>query len=617
MSFSEQDFDKIKWGGYRVKPRKTYLTKLIAGFDSEAYSSGVYLDSDHNSGRPFMFTLVIPEEGYAKVFRAREINDLLDELLELRVDIFVWNLTYEIGAILRALTISKDDLWQIWQSKGEKWIQLEGHRWEIKVIAGKCLRIRDKWKRRAGSIVFWDANNFFQTSLERAAEKFLGEEKIGIDPLLFTPKYVREHWEEIKEYCLRDASLVVQLMERAIDLLQGQFGFTPKNYYSVASWASEYFRQWEPENMSYFWRYRREIVKWSWYAYRGGKFDMRIKGYVPYAVLYDIISAYAYELSRLKSLYKAKIVKTSFYCPEADYALIHCIIEVPIDKDVPHPISVKVGGLSLFPVGMWEAYITKTEYEYLMQRSISVDILEAYWFYCQDRYLYKEGVEKLFEMKESADEVGDVWVRELAKGLMNSFYGKLVQCIVLTDKTIKPGIHWHPLHGGIITANVRVRLCELEATHEVLAVHTDSIILTKPIPELEVRKLGGWVKKHEGEYIGIRTGIYQVGKKVAHRGFMGQTEDWFSILRAEYPDATKIISPGQHLSTWVEAARAQDPNLINKMVMESKEIDLNYDMKRHIERKKTVEDFLSGPIQTLPQLVWMGHIWQRKQEEAE
>jgi len=110
----------------------------------------------------------------------------------------------------------------------------------------------------------------------------------------------------------------------------------------------------------------------------------------------------------------------------------------------------------------------------------------------------------------------------LAKIMLNGFYGKMVQAIPQPDGSIKAGTAWNPIYAAVITANVRIKMSQIQNTYwdKCLAVHTDSAILTVPMPkELVTREIGKWSLDCQGEALVVSCGIYQIGDKVKFRGF--------------------------------------------------------------------------------------------------
>lgn len=632
----DETWDRVKWTGFPVRKRRRWVKKGIIGLDSEAYAGkGVYngyvLTYSKNAGGPFMFCVSSPDGAWQRVWSVSQVREMLDELARRDADVFVFNLRYEVGAILRALHVTVKELNHIRKSRGEHWVPIRDGAWEVRVYPGKAFQIRRNRKRGHKTLTVWDAHNFLPGSLEVVAQDLLGEGKLAQDVTRYTPEYVRRHWDSIAQYCLRDAMLTAKLMELLIQKVEDVLGVRPQRHYSPATWAAEVFRALGPvENVWKFWQAGsegREVLRYAWAAYAGGKFEMRTKGYVPKAYQYDLSSAYPAVIAQLKPLRWAKVVESELYHPEAEYGLIHCLIEIDPNElgDLPHPVGVwgscygrtqslfdrRRKGTMFYPVGVWEAIITKDEYEYLTNAGAKVQILRGLWIYPRTEHkLYRLRVELLYKMKEEAK---DKWTRHVVKIILNGMYGKFVQTIRRNDGTLEPGLYWHPIHGGIITARVRCWVSEIQrrfGTH-ILAVHTDSVVSDVLLP-IEKPGLGGWRFEREGEYIGIRSGIYQIGGKVAHQGFIPvvsgegrlKRSTWKEILKRVSPQSTHVQLEQEEVVSWVIAGLIADPQAINIFARLQKTLSLADDPKRVPVGRVTAGRLLSERIKTLPMVVF-------------
>lgn len=633
----DETWDKVKWQGFPVKKRKKWVKKQVIGLDSEAYAGrGVYngyaLNYSKNSGAPFMFCASDAQGEWTRTWTASQVREMIDELSRMDADIFVFNLTYETGAILRALHVTSRELNAIRASRGEEWVPIKGGAWEVKVYSGKSFQIRRNRNRGHKVLTLWDAHNFFPGSLDKVAGDLLGERKLAQDVTKYTPEYVRRHWNEIEEYCTRDAMLTARLMTVLLDKIEDVLGVRPQRHYSPATWAAEVFRALGPvENVWKFWQTSegREVLRFAWGAYAGGKFEMRVKGYVEKAYQYDLSSAYPAVIAQLKSLRWAKVVDSELYHPEAEYGLIHCLIAIDPKKlgDLPHPVGVwgapfgesnnifdrRKKGTMYYPVGAWEAIITKDEYEYLQNAGADVKIVRGIWIYPRAEHeLYRERVEKLYQMKEAAQ---DPWTRHVVKIILNGMYGKFVQVLRHRDGTLEPGLYWNPIHGGVITARVRCWVSEIQRRFgsHILAVHTDSVVSDTPLP-IKSPGLGGWRFERSGEYIGIRSGVYQLGDKVAHQGFIPLVKEgerlrkstWKEILQRANPNATHVQLEQEEVVSWIMAGLIADPQSINVFARLQKTLSLADDPKRVPVGRITAGRLLRERIETLPQIVFRG-----------
>jgi len=568
----------------RLLQSKGKVRRIWWGWDSEALPQ---------NGKPVLFCAV-SEDG-DQYYSADPLKVLAEVCRHGPADVFVWNLTYEIGALFRALKVTKEQLAQIKNSSD--WVSLKPYHSNISVKVYPARYLGIKWGKR--KVNFYDAFAFYQCSLDRAAKKFLGQSKLAFDIERLTQESLEKYWDYLVQYCLEDARLTLALMLRLRAIAQ-ELGFKPVSHYSPAAWAQQMVAQLEGvENVKPLWDLGPEgkrVLEFAWDAYRGGKFEMTVLGYVQQAYMYDINSAYASVIRSLYSLNGARIVRTHLDCPDADYALILCRIYIPPHRYRPHPVGIVWHGVLIFPAGRFLAVITKDEYEFLQRIGAQIDIIDAYWIYTTRKEIYKNVVDRLYDAKMFHP---DKNVRDFAKILLNGFYGKMVQTVERPDGKLEPGMAWHPIHAGVITARIRCLISEVQGQPGVLAVHTDSVIADRPLDLPLGEGLGQWKLVAQGPYLGLREGIYQVGDHIAHQGCPGVT-DWFAVLRKCDANQTVVLTR-RRFKTWKEVHDIED---CNRIVEERLELNFGKLRKRWASGEITAERLLQERIETQPLIVW-------------
>lgn len=521
----------------------------VIGFDTEAYRSGKCFMMSTSRGDTFK-----PAEYPRCLFSRRYISKIF----------VAYNLKYDSGALLQHLP--KETLKELWKSG-----KCKHSGYSYTAIAYKYFKIT----RKSHSVTFYDMLNFYHSSLDNAAQKYLGEGKKAIDVKLFNYKYVKVHWAEIAEYCVRDATLVKRLADRLIKQFES-YGVKPQRLYSVAYVSYQYFRRkTNYVNVRKYWRKHRRVLDFAMASYNGGKFEVTQKGLGTYYE-YDIVSAYPTEIANLVDISFARVVNSPDYEESATYSFLDCTIDIPFD--LPSPVVVRRDYLCCYPFGRFRRCITKAEYEYLQNNGAQIKIHDAYHLYVKSKvYPYKYEIEKLVKRKQEIKRSGDELEYHTIKILLNSLYGKMVQLIRKDEKWIA-GINWNPIYGSIITANVRIRVSELQRRYpSIVAVHTDSVISTEPLPFQKSDTLGALGYECEGEGLILGSGIYQIGDKIRFRGF-DSNRDLYSLLAIKRRHA-KIKLHRPH--TWREIAfHNWDISLINKFENIPRKIDVQFDRKR-------------------------------------
>lgn len=561
------DFNAIQYRQPRISKTSRHITNLV-GFDSEAYLSG----------EPFMFCTsrhhVWTLADLPSVFFSRDYRN---------TNFLTWNLKYESGAILYALPAgAKRELW--------KFQEVERGGYRYKYFPHKMLRI---YKGRK-SVTFWDMGKFYQSSLAVAAKHELGVEKDVQEYEKYTPEYVKAHWLEIRKACIGDADKTLQLGNRFLGRM-ANFGIHPSSLYSLASLSYTYFKQQgEIVDVWKLWKNWPELLQFACKAYAGGKFEVQGRGTFE-GYEFDLDSAYPSEMAKLVDFRDYNLRITTEYISQALYAFLH--VEVFVGKDLAHPLPIKLGALNTYPIGKFKTYVTKAEYDYMTRLDVEIRILAGYWIIPRgDSTPYADTVRDLWRLKSDKKDTPD-HIRKAAKKLLNSFYGKMVQLTPLPNGKLRAGPAWNPIFGAVITANVRIRMCEAQnfLGRDCLAVHTDSVISTRPLPKSWIKPgMGNYKLEKVGRGTIIASGLYEIADKVADRGFPVTSDfRWGPVLKKMGNRSTMAI-PYTQVMSWIAGAARGDMEEVNRFVAAHKTLDVNCDLKRAWDRPTTGKRLLAG-----------------------
>jgi len=250
--------------------------------------------------------------------------------------------------------------------------------------------------------------------------------------------------------------------------------------------------------------------------------------------------------------------------------------------------------------------ITKEEYEYLLSIDIQPHIEKAVWIFVKTkRYPYRKTIDTLFKIKAKYKN-SDKMIYNASKIIMNSFYGKTVQCIKQPDGSIHAGPGWNPVYGAIITANTRIKVTKIQnlLQDQCLAVHTDSVITTTPIPDRFLRPgLGNFEYVTEGNSIIIACGMYQIGNTCAFRGFIPKKDDTWETLLTRFKNRKTLPLSSIRVESWVESmAKNHGLESINVFSRMPKRIALNCDTKRVWFRDVKARDLLNDLETSIPKI---------------
>lgn len=598
-------FDRILYEHQFFRRKEKDAVRVI-GIDSETYQTG----------EPFMFCT--PD----RVIRPEEVPEVFFREFP-GAKFVVYNISFDSGSFLYHLPPEKLNLIRL---LGEA--EHEGVHYQY--IENKQLRI----KNGDTEVILWDVFQYFGTSLNEAAQKYLGEEKMDIETKKFNPEYVAANWDTIVKYCQKDALLTQRLAELVIAGFR-EMEVPAESLISTAYLSELHFtRRCKPYVLGEdYWRLR-DAVRLAFAAYSGGIFQCWRRGR-GYFYLYDINSAYPEAIASLVDLRDATWVKEPRYLPNATYAWYLCRVYLDPLRDVYHPLAVRQDGINFYPAGEFEKAMTKVEYEYLTRKGVDVEILDGWHCYAkrENRRPFREEILRLYSLKEELKERGEKGMKYLAvKILMNSFYGKFMQLTpvfpegfaekvergeippedILDDRrrqefvAYRAGKLWNPFYSSYITALVRVKVLEVaeRVKDAAVAVATDSIISTRPLEgDLTLGPgLGEWSKETEGEGIVIGSGVYQIGDLCKFRGF-GVKKKFL-----EYDgdlSAREIVVEEERPYSWKEVLhRGLPKDYINRFHHEPRKLDINFEVRRQWERDwEDVEDMLTSDLMgSMPRL---------------
>jgi len=401
----------------------------------------------------------------------------------------------------------------------------------------KMFYIKDKFLKFGSNYIF-DCMQFFHTSLDKASKKYLNKKKGGIDVKNLDESNI--YSQSVIDYCINDASLCLGLFDFFRESL-------PKSViecrpFSSASYTQDFFKREILSSLP-----SRKVNDIFHKAYRGGRFEVLQRGYFKNVYMYDINSAYPDEICKLKEFSNyTKMKCVPAYYEDADYSVYH--LQVSFHRENISPLVYPQGLRLIYPIGQYEVWVTKSEYEAL--HFAEKKILFALHIFMdeegQSTFPFKEKMEWLYYMKQKSNN------KEAYKVILNGLYGKLAQRIPrwVTEKQfdsfnppedlIDTYTDWEGskyyqfedmrksnfIYASEITARCRMKMYQavlFNSPSKIIAIQTDSIIseelMNVPISD----DMGDWhVEKWDELYmIGCGVYFYRKGKKwySKNRGF--------------------------------------------------------------------------------------------------
>lgn len=450
--------------------------------------------------------------------------------------------------------------------------------------SGKLLKV----SKGNARLYLYDCFQYYGTSLNAAALKWLGQGKADFDVKSLTVRKLRT--AEARRYCALDAELAGRLFRRFLDDL-------PTALHGVSPISPGYLAR----------RAFRDIldangVGWSanetWRrAFRGGRFECFRRGMFRNVFIYDIRSAYPTEIAALRSITPGQVRYAKSPDPDAVYYAVQCDVDIRDRWTGPLQVTSR-SGLALCPSGrLRRQWLTDREYIELDRRGWIAGVRSVCNIYGTEATPFRDRVLEYYARKSKPD--GYPY-----KKLLNSLYGKTCQTVgrfirpvrsrslALEAARIQDGTYRYRIEdmrgsnfvlAATITANVRLRLWDvIDANRDaVIACFTDSIVSTRPIPELKLSpSLGDWeLKRLDWLYL-IGSGIYFYGLDGQTMGRMrGIPLMDASALFAHIRQSGRRVSlRSKHRYSF--PAAYGDLKLENMILDVTRYIDLNFDRKR-------------------------------------
>jgi len=591
------DLDKIVW---RKHPLRTLTGKVknhdIVGWDTETYKGYARLIANSTGQYLIIEEQRVSEEAFTEILR------FLTRKTWRGTHGFFWNIDYDFFAILKYA--GEDFAKELYENGEAVWGD-----YKISYIPKKAFTIQRGHKTHD----FFDLYQFYNTALETASQKYLGEGKLTelIDRAKLNDdiRLWKEKEREIIMYCIKDCELTAKLGVLLKDTLKHNIGFIPSKYISKAYISKEYFRRHTtiptaPD-------FPPIVNKLALLAYFGGRFEVTQRGNIGECVLLDINSSYPYAMTFLKAYPKDAWIRSD----QIKYENTHGFYKIKVDvKDNLYitPFPFRFRGRVIFPRGEFITYATKEEI-LAYEHDADIEIINGVEAKGEGKYFLKDIVEHLYDWKKKAknNEMEYMLVKILLNSIYGAFYEKQKKGeIYLTGKLFSPA------YACILTALGRINLYK-EAKrykHRVIGMATDSLLIYGKHDTPLSSKLGGWSEESSGHTYVLMSGIYKIADKIRMRGIAvrrvgkiltphGEYEDIFEYIKAK-PQLTQYVITHERpvkLGEVLTHTRTRTWEDLNIWVKVERTIDINGDIKREWEDLFiNGEDFLSRNISSKP-----------------
>lgn len=590
------DFDLIQFRKHTPKRLTRNIERKIFGLDTETLNGSCKLLADSKGNYVLSESLDYECQ--------KDLDVFLDFLTSHRFRSshnFFFNLNYDVNAIIKYF--DKELLQSLYED-----LKIQYNNYTIFFIPKKVFRI----SKNKHVYKFYDIAQFYKTSLEKASRKYLGLEKyieiIDREKLGTDKNYWKKRMYSIIRYCINDSKLTSQLGELLNTTLKNAVGLNPCTYMSKASICKEFVRK--TVDIPDINKIPRNALKYAFYTYSGGRFEVFKKGFIGNGTLYDINSAYPFTLHNLLDVNKGKWKRVTSLHENADYGFYLVKVFVKYNRISPIGITLK-NGIKVYPIIQFATYLTKKELlEY--EKYLDYDIIDGWEFYADEIvYPFRDYISKLFELKSKTPK--EDYKYDMYKINMNSLSGCFYEKSIrkepdnninsevlkdLLDKSTKISIMsgklFNPVYATLITADTRINLFKTSIPHfdKTVAYATDSILFEGFVDIPTSKKLGGWgIHTKNKPTIVLKGGIYKIGNELKNRGIKkakfintpnGKFDNLFDYIESCPNQLQYPITMNRPL-TFIEVLLhhlKHNISDINRFTEMSYNIDLNRDYKR-------------------------------------
>lgn len=510
-----------------------------------------------------------------------------------------YNLDYDVIAILKYY--GDDIITRLYLTKE---IVIEGI--TISYVPRKFLTLKHKGK----TVYIFELMQYFNMSLDRAGEKYLGMRKKNIGGKKAKQNIYslfKKNPQKIIEYCEQDAELTVQLAEKLESMLQVS-GIDVTKYYSCGYLAKQYLKK---HGVSFNPLRDEKIIDFVKPAYYGGRIEFMRRGTFKRVFQYDINSAYPYAITKLEQIIGYKFSST--IDPAAKYYFVECIVNIP-ENVLFSPLAYRnKQGLITYPSGVISITIDCLTFATMKKERMIKKVVKVLNVYTNGEKPFKKLVERMYNRRQvaPADE------NYILKIILNSLYGKFAEkrkdyveieeseALLMLDSHLsdqkKPRIietevgyfmrkvyyskNSNLIYAALITSEIRNYLYKVMKEMpqgSLIGTMTDCIFSTVPVPNKYISKTKGLGKfgfKCCSSLYVIGSGVYATADENKLRGYNVKTNLVHLAKKNGKRTSLKIPST-ERLGAGKFVVQGLDLDELNVISDQKKNLNLNFDTKR-------------------------------------
>ncbi len=457
----------------------------------------------------------------------------------------------------------------------------------------------------------WDLYQYYDTSLRRASDKYLGgsENKLNLNEADYQniDKLLRGHRRnEIIEYAKRDVALTYRLWQNlkwsleACDIMSA----LKDKYYSGGYIALKYLKKNlkivapDAETNALFAR-----------GFYGGFMDYKYLGLVKDLYYYDIKSAYPSQVKDLYSLEGAQLHRHNGAPKDLEnilYGVFDVVVNMPKEYEFGFlPVRSEIDGVEtiIYPVGRFRTYCGYEALKTLRRWRIKHEVIESVYYTGSKRKIFEDLILRLYEERK------DPQKNLIVKKILNSMYGKFAERrepqeplperlakFFPRKNEIKSefGTNANLAYASHITEATRLKIWEAAQKFCGVYFATDGLFTMLPLTDdLIGDNLGDFSFKGKCDAIIFGNGKYRLIFEDGRiddrfRGFRGASEIINNLLKCKTLSMSASIFTAQSFKEYAKSIERSDFNVLKNF---QREITLN-ERKRVLKKMpKCFSDF--------------------------
>lgn len=560
-------------------------------------------DTETKNGKAFYLTFASENKEFGiDIKNKTDILNFFDYLFENKYKIgFCFNLDYDIISLM---TYYKEHLINLYTAN-----ELIVGNFKITYLKNKNFKIKKGMHKNSPVVNIYDIQQFYNTTLDNAAEKFLKQKKVDIGENRSNDIYefYIQNPIKFKTYALTDAILTYKLSMKLVNELP-----TITKYYSAG-----YIVYNLEKSLNNGFKTDVEVDVFMRKNFYGARIEFLKRGTFKDVFIYDIKSAYPSIIAELYNIIYTKF--SNNIDKQARYSFIECNITIPDIYNIGFtPIRKDV---IQFVSGTFDTMIDNISLEYYNKQGATINkIYKVLNVYTTDNQPYKTTVNKLFEKRKTGD-----FQNYLYKLLLNSCFGKkaerkqqykaidrntfellkleiieneingitsIFDLTKIKDNYFKidrsgRGNHYNIIEATLILSLTRLKLLKTAisvGSNNVIGFMTDSIFTSKKIEDnLITNKLGGFeLQEKVNNLTVVGSGVYQTDNKTKFRGFNSKLN--LRELFKNQPDLKIIdveVNKKMGLGSFLRTSKANESKIfLNSIDIDNRELDINFDKKR-------------------------------------